>query len=360
MRPFPLVIFLLYAFSWVGTICAQTEIEKLTAESMPAIQAQIRAMVSALSGRRSDTEIKTNGKGFRELATLKELANKEEIVKQLAIYAVVEQRVEDQQVLEARLVLHFLDFKPIIPIRVLAPYLDTGNPQLGEFVRDWFESHDDRETDVLSRQTVNYQDYLEYVLRKRNKNQEVPTAFIKYIYERSPDQALKVFYRIAQQDATIAKLMEMQKQQEAHQREREKNGDAAAELLEVRKRWAAFHRKLRKNGQDPLPIEPLPPLPPPVVPNLPDMITRPLEKRPQKEILLVEHIVSNAIWLKKNKFDERFQKVLPKAKEELSNLVKYDQWWVRLYVAEIMRRNRELWRSSVTIATLWSASRQSQ
>jgi hypothetical protein len=64
--------------------------------------------------------------------------------------------------------------------------------------------------------------------------------------------------------------------------------------------------------------------------------------RERREIELAAHIVSNAIWLNQNKFDEQFQKALPEATDELTKLAKQDQWWARLYVAEIMRQHREL------------------
>jgi hypothetical protein len=62
----------------------------------------------------------------------------------------------------------------------------------------------------------------------------------------------------------------------------------------------------------------------------------------RREIELAEHIVSNAIWLQKNGFNDRFQAALPEATDELTKLAKHDQWWARLYVAEIMRQHREL------------------
>lgn len=57
-----------------------------------------------------------------------------------------------------------------------------------------------------------------------------------------------------------------------------------------------------------------------------------------REILWGEHVVSNALWLKENGFDEPYQKALPEAANELAKLSKYDEWWARLYVAEMMRQ----------------------
>jgi hypothetical protein len=47
----------------------------------------------------------------------------------------------------------------------------------------------------------------------------------------------------------------------------------------------------------------------------------------------------NALWLKRNKFDERIQAALPEAAEELKKLAEHEEWWARLYVAYIMRQN---------------------
>jgi hypothetical protein len=58
--------------------------------------------------------------------------------------------------------------------------------------------------------------------------------------------------------------------------------------------------------------------------------------------LLAEHIISDAIWLRENRFEERFQMTLPEAAGELAKLAKQEEWWARLYVVEIMRRHREL------------------
>jgi HEAT repeat protein len=57
---------------------------------------------------------------------------------------------------------------------------------------------------------------------------------------------------------------------------------------------------------------------------------------------LVAHTVENAIWLKQNDFNQQFLQALPEAKEHLVKLAQLEEWWVRLYVVEIMRRHREL------------------
>lgn len=61
-----------------------------------------------------------------------------------------------------------------------------------------------------------------------------------------------------------------------------------------------------------------------------------------RDILLSEHIIQNAIWLKENGFAEEFQKELLNAKAQVLKLAAHNDWWVRLYVAEIMRLHAEL------------------
>jgi hypothetical protein len=70
------------------------------------------------------------------------------------------------------------------------------------------------------------------------------------------------------------------------------------------------------------------------------------KKAELREIELAEHIVSNALWLQKNKFDERFQAALPEANEQLDKLAK-GEWWAKLYVVYIMRQNPPLLREKV-------------
>jgi hypothetical protein len=61
-----------------------------------------------------------------------------------------------------------------------------------------------------------------------------------------------------------------------------------------------------------------------------------------RDILFAENNIRNVIWLKSNGFDEEYQKELLKAKAQLLKLATHEEWWVRLYVAEIMRHQAEL------------------
>jgi hypothetical protein len=76
-------------------------------------------------------------------------------------------------------------------IRALAPYLDAKNPQLRSFVLDFFHGLD--KADSAESGAVNYKEYLSYVRWSTNRDEEIPTPFITYIYERSPGRALLVF-----------------------------------------------------------------------------------------------------------------------------------------------------------------------
>ena len=69
--------------------------------------------------------------------------------------------------------------------------------------------------------------------------------------------------------------------------------------------------------------------------------------RERSDIELAEHIVSNALWLNKNGFADRFQQTLPEANEQLTKLANRQEWWARLYVAYIMRQHGELRRGDV-------------
>jgi hypothetical protein len=59
-------------------------------------------------------------------------------------------------------------------------------------------------------------------------------------------------------------------------------------------------------------------------------------------VLWAEHIVSGAIWRKQQGFDQEFEKAKAGAVAELEKLSKDDLWWVRLYVAEIVRQHPDL------------------
>jgi hypothetical protein len=245
--------------------------------------------------------------GARELKKLKELTDDERIVEQLVIFAVTETgEAENHQDLKAVLVLNVLNLKPSLVIRVLAPFLDSDDQQLRGFAKLWFASHDNANAPTRSPpfKPVNYEDYFEYVRRQLGRSQEIPTGFIKYIYERSPGQALLVFTYASSAPDLVARLKLMRNVLEARQQGKAPEPqDVTAAQLEARGK---------------------------------------VRLRARREIELAEHIVSNAIWLKENGFAERFQAALPEANETLTTLANHDEWWVRLYVAYIMQKHPEL------------------
>jgi hypothetical protein len=239
---------------------ARADTATLLAQSEPAIQDQINRVYNAFQ---SGDDLRNNVAAFQEVQVLKDsVADKGEIVKQVAIFAAAP---GEDRPLMALGILHLLDLPPKNVVRVLAPYLNADNPNLRSFVRDWFQGHDNAAAPgpgLPPLQPVNYDDYKDYARGKLNTNEEVPNAFVEYIYGRSPDRAMLVFY---------------------------------------------YAHRQRDN-----------------------------------DVLLAEHIVTNAIWLKENDFSERFQKALPEAANELATLAKHQEWWARLYVAWIMRQHPEL------------------
>ncbi len=303
----------------------ESGVENLLAQAEPAIQGQLNQVLETFETQTSG-DFGSNVVVFQEIQKLKEsTADKGEIAKQIAIF-VATPGLDERQRLMAPVVLQLLQLQPKIVIRALAPHLDSENEHVRSFVRDWFQGHDVCAEGPSTLLALNYADYLDYVRGQLNRNEEVPTAFIKYIYERSPERALIVFnYANPILHAeTVARLLEMQKKFKADWQKREKaeldkrfplKMMSEQEINELQKRVDRQTNKLT------------------------------LEERKQqwREVHLAEHLVSHAIWLKENDYEVRFYKTaLPEANEQLENLSKHDGWWDRLYVAEIMRQHREL------------------
>jgi hypothetical protein len=205
------------------------------------------------------------------------------------------------QPLIAGAILHYLQIPSRVTIRTLAPYLDATNPELRSFVRDWFRGHDNADAGLLG--AVNYNDYLDYVRGSVNRGEELPAPFIKYIYERSPGRALMVF---AEGTANVSgHLKALRMNFEAHQQGRALTEEEREQIRQIQAK-------------------------------------KKIEGRGRRQILLVAHIVGNAIWLHKNAYIVRFQKALPEANEALAMLAEHGDWWARFYVAHLMRRNRVL------------------
>jgi hypothetical protein len=279
------------------TYCAaqDEDVQHLLAQEVPAIQEQISKTYAALALR--NFELDGNVDAFRELQKLKDVApDQSELVQQLAIFAAAPG--DEQRPLSTYVILMRLGLPPKVITRVLAPYLDADHPKIRSFAREWFHSHDS--ADSFEDKPLNYKAYLEYVRGQMNRNEEIPRPFIKYVYERSPAQALAVF-RHATVDVSEYLQLLNRSVEAAHQ--------GRAPTDEEREEIRRIQAEREQDGRE------------------------------RREILLAEHIISNALWLKKRGFDERFHETLPEAMEELKKLAKNKHWWARMYVVYIMRQN---------------------
>jgi hypothetical protein len=307
MRQARLRILAFIVVCWVNTVHAQQDVEILIEKPDAAIQAQIQKLFNTL--QKSGDDARSNIDVWREVKALKQLStDKDKLVRQLALFVATTKSEEDSHVLVAAGILYFLDFPPSVPIRVFAPYLGTDNRQLRSFVEMWFYSHDKAANDSPPLRPVNYDDYLDYVRLKIGRGEEIPAPFIRYIYERSPGQALLVFAYAAGSRDVAVKL------------------EAMHTIIEA-----------RKQGKEPEPQ-----------PELGQQFEerRRARSKEKREIELAEHIVSNAIWLNKNGFTDRFQAALPEANEQLDKLAK-GEWWAKLYVVYIMRQNPPFLKDSI-------------
>jgi hypothetical protein len=296
---------------WTNATNAQ-DVKELIAKPDPAFQTQIQKIVDALHQPRVDPQ--DNLDAIREAQTYKKLTDdKDKLVEQLTVYVATTEDEDFTHEVVALVILDFLNLSPNVPIRVLAPLLESENRQLRNFVQSWFSAHDG--TALASPEAppfapVNYNEYKEYVGGKIGRGEKVPDGFVKYLYERSPRRALLVFAYAGQHGNVTARLHAIGKAIEARQQGKEPDESIGRDQqLEVR-------RQARVRGR--------------------------------RDIHLAEHIVSNAIWLNENGFAERFQAALPEANETLATLARRKEWWARLYVAYIMRQHPELRQQAIT------------
>jgi hypothetical protein len=292
-----------HALILAACFCTPCVAEELP-DANPAVQAQLKKTHDAI--RRIGVISYDNVEVFGEAQKVKELiapqeddddeivrlADQVEIMEQLAVFVATTESSEDTHVLGAWMIWRYLGVSPEATIRVLAPYLDSSDDSLRGFARDFIQGHED------------FDDFKKYVSR----NEEIPDAFIKVLYERSPGQALLIFQR-GSVDAR-AQLRAIGTAVEARQQGRELTPEEREEIDDIKQK---SERKARES----------------------------------REIRLAEHIVSNALWLHKHGFNERFQAALPEARAELEKLVSHKQWWARLYVAYIMRQNKVLPRDGI-------------
>jgi hypothetical protein len=257
-----------YSLILAACLCTPSAAQELP-DAIPEVQAQFQKTYDTMLGLRVMSF--DNAEVFAEAQKIKQLVNDEQTIEQLAVFVANTESVEDTHTIMSLVLWRYLNVPTVTTMRVLAPFLDAEDRSLRGFVDDWFEGHHDSE------------DFRQY-MRGRTA---VPAPFIKFLYERSPGEAL-----LLMQAGSV---------------------DVAADVQ-------AAIKQLEGTGQG--------------------AARKPDEGR--REILLAEHIVSNALWLHKNGFDERFQAVLPEAMAELEKLSKSEKWWARMYVAYIMGRNTVL------------------
>jgi hypothetical protein len=150
---------------------------------------------------------------------------------------------------------------------------------------------------------------MEYVRNRLNRNEEIPDGFIRYIYEKHPGKALLVFAYANRYAGSTALLQAMGKALEARRQGRELTAEEKQQMRQTQQQT-----KLRQQDN----------------------------KNRLWEILLAEHTVSNAIWLKENDpYPHRFQAAISEATTQLVEIAK-KEWWARLYVVYIMRQHPEL------------------
>lgn len=216
-------LMVMFLMIWNGFVLAQ-DVGTLIAESNPAIQKQLKKTYNAFLAA-PPNDVKSNCNAFEELLKLKEITDdKGAIVKEFAVFVATTESVEAQHVLQTGALLHLLDLPPSVLVGVLAPYLDTDNRQLRDFVRIWFNYHDSHDR-IHGRPpfgSVNYYDYMQYVRKRLERNEEIPDGFIKYIYEKHPGKALLVFAYSNRARNAVAELQDIRRSLEASRQGREK------------------------------------------------------------------------------------------------------------------------------------------
>lgn len=283
----------------VACIAQEPGVERVPIQPEPAVQERFDKIIAALNNSSDPPE--DNLEARREIKDLKDsVADKSEIVRQLIPYAAADTD-DEVQPLKARMILHLLDLPPNIVIPELAPYLDDD--KASPFARDWFRGHDNVDP------SKDYRDYI-------SKAENIPPAFAQYLFEKSPNEAFLVFVRAKPKSLLANKLEALRKQND------EKRPGWDQHLPQgSRVEGLPQGRIGRGNG---LPW------------------AGPEDVTEKNELLFAEHIISNAIWLRKYQFDHRIPFAMQQATKQLSRLSDHEQWWVRLYVAETMRQNREL------------------
>jgi hypothetical protein len=271
--------------------------ERVPIQPDPAIHERFDKILAAMNIR---DEPQDNIEVRREIKDLKDaVADKGKIVRQLVVYA---SGPEEEQPLLALMILQLLDLPPRVIIPELAPYLNDEDVQVQEFVSDWFRGHDSVDPS---------KDYRDYV----GKAENVPAAFAQYLFESSPNRAFLVFVRAKPKSEAVRALEALRKQMD------EKHPGWDEGLPQAQADRGGESSQARPGRGDGLPL------------------ARAGYGENKNELLLAEHVISNAIWLREMGFDDRFPFTMREAKMQLSQLSEHELWWVRLYVAETMRQN---------------------
>jgi hypothetical protein len=291
MRPGQSFIAVLLLAGWPSWAVAQTATEKLLAESDPAIQAQIGAVFDA----KSEIEAVQHTQALKKFAK-----DNGELMKQLAIFEATSPRKHEMHVLITLMILGRLDIQPSVTFRTLAPLLDSENERLRELAEEWFQGYDG----AANQKTL--EEYISYMGGRWARNEEVPTALIEHIHRQlPPERALMIFLNASRIPGAAANVQAIKTRMEANRQGRD--------LTEQEKQQEQEREQVQQQRNE--------------------------ERR---DILLAEHLISSAIWLKKNAYGKEFIELKPKATEQLAKLSQNKHWWARLYVAEIMARNFSL------------------
>jgi hypothetical protein len=67
-----------------------------------------------------------------------------------------------------------------------------------------------------------------------------------------------------------------------------------------------------------------------------------------KKLLWSDHVVQDLVWRREHRFDKEFRDLLPAGLNELAWLASQKEWWVRLYVAVIVRKYPNLGTAEIT------------
>lgn len=270
----------------IACIAQEPGVEKTSIQPKPAIQERFDKILAALSNSPGSPP-GDNMEARREIKDLKDSFDEREITRQLIPYA---SGPEEEQPLKTLLILQLIDLPPRVVIPEFAPYLSDEDVQVQSFVSDWFRGHDEVDP---------YKDYRDYA-----RKNDVPPALAQYLFESSPDRAFLVFVNAGTSSRLNSKIEALRKQMD-----------------EKRPGWQeSLPKEMRVEGGNSSPT---------------------IQSEQKNELLLAEHTISHAIWLKKHNFDQRFFGAVQQAMKQLSQLSEHEQWWARLYVAETMRQNQD-------------------